>query len=84
MREGDVLVVIRLDRLSRSTSDLLEIESGLQEKNVSLEVMERSINRATPDGKLLFTVVPTFAEFKHSVLVARTKKRLAAARVQAP
>jgi DNA invertase Pin-like site-specific DNA recombinase len=76
------LVVTRLDRLSRSTSDLLEIASELQEKNVALEVMKHSINTSTPEGKLFSTMVPALAEFEHPLMVARTKDGLATARAQ--
>jgi len=82
MREGDVLVVTRLDRLSRSTRDLLEIASELEKNNVGLEVLEQSINTTTPEGKLFFHMVAAFAEFEHSLMVARTKDGLAAARAR--
>jgi len=84
MRESDVWVVTRLDRLIRSTGDLLEIASELQEKNVALEVTEHSINTSTPEGKLVSTMVPAFAECGHSLVVARTKDGLATARAQTP
>jgi len=84
MRESDVWVVTRLDRLIRSTGDLLEIASELQEKNVALEVTEHSINTSTPEGKLTFTMVPAFAECEHSLMVARPKDGLATARAQTP
>jgi DNA invertase Pin-like site-specific DNA recombinase len=82
MRDGDVLVVTRLDRLSRSTRDLLEIASELEKNNVGLEVLEQSINTTTPEGRLFFTMVAAFAEFEHSLMVARTKDGLAAARAR--
>ena len=72
----------RLDGLSRSTSDLLEIASELQEKNVALEVMKHSINTSTPEGKLFSTMVPAFGECGHPLMVARPKDGLATARAQ--
>jgi DNA invertase Pin-like site-specific DNA recombinase len=82
MREGDTLVVTRLDRLGRSTKDLLAISSELEENGVDLEVIEQAINTKTPEGKLFFTMIAAMAEFEHSMMVARTKDGLAAARAR--
>ena len=82
MRQGDTLVVTRLDRLGRSTKDLLSISSELEEKGVELEVIEQNINTKTPEGKLFFTMIAAMAEFEHSMMVARTKDGLAAARAR--
>jgi len=82
MREGDLLAATRLDRVSRSTNDLLEIASELQEKNVAPEVREQSINTTTPEGKLFSTMVAAFAELNHSLTAARPKDGVAAARAR--
>jgi DNA invertase Pin-like site-specific DNA recombinase len=82
MRHGDTLVVTRLDRLGRSTKDLLAISSELEEQGVELEVLEQNINTKTPEGKLFFTMIAAMAEFEHSMMVARTKDGLAAARAR--
>lgn len=82
LRPGDTLIITRLDRLGRSTKDLLAISSELEEKNVELEVLEQNINTKTPEGKLFFTLVAAFAEFEHSLMVARTRDGLAAARAR--
>ena len=82
MRKGDTLVITRLDRLGRSTKDLLAISSELEEKGVELEVLEQNINTKTPEGKLFFTMIAAMAEFEHSMMVARTKDGLAAARAR--
>lgn len=82
MRQGDTLVITRLDRLGRSTKDLLAIASDLEERGVDLEVLEQSIDTKTPEGKLFFTMIAAMAEFEHSMMVARTRDGLAAARAR--
>jgi len=82
LRKGDTLVITRLDRLGRSTKDLLEIASYLEDKGVNLEATEQNIDTTTPEGKLFFTMVAAFAEFEHSMMRARTVDGLAAARAR--
>ena len=82
LRAGDTLVITRLDRLGRSTRDLLEISSWLDDNGVNLEATEQSIDTATPEGKLFFTMVAAFAEFEHGMMKARTMDGLAAARAR--
>ena len=82
LRKGDTLVITRLDRLGRSTKDLLQIASELEEHGVNLIATEQSIDTTTPEGRLFFTMVAAFAEFEHSMMRARTMDGLAAARAR--
>ena len=82
LRAGDTLVITRLDRLGRSTKDLLNIVADLELLGVNLEVIEQKIDTSTPEGRLFFTIVAAFAEFEHDLIVARTKDGLAAARAR--
>lgn len=82
LRSGDTIVITRLDRLGRSTKDLLNLVSDLQDQGVNLEVLEQSINTSTPEGKLFFTLVASFAEFEKEIMRARTMDGLAAARAR--
>ena len=82
LRSGDTIVITRLDRLGRSTKDLLNLVSDLQDLNVNLEVLEQNINTSTPEGKLFFTLVASFAEFEREIMRARTIDGLAAARAR--
>lgn len=82
LRSGDTLVITRLDRLGRSTKDLLNLVGILDEKGVSLEVIEQAIDTSTAEGRLFFTIVAAFAEFEHSIMQARTMDGLAAARAR--
>ncbi len=82
LRRGDTLVVTKLDRLGRSTKDLLDIAAHLEAEGVNLVTTQQSIDTSTPDGKLFFTMVAAFAEFEHSMMKARTMDGLAAARAR--
>jgi DNA invertase Pin-like site-specific DNA recombinase len=82
LREGDLLVVTRLDRLGRSTKDLLAIAEQLKVRGVGLRVVEQNIDTSTAEGRLFFTIVSAFAEFEHSLIVSRTRDGLAAARAR--
>jgi DNA invertase Pin-like site-specific DNA recombinase len=82
LRDGDTLVITRLDRLGRSAKDLLEIVSGLEERAVEFQVIEQSIDTKTAEGKLFLTVISGFAEFEREIMRSRTMDGLAAARAR--
>lgn len=82
LRSGDTIVITRLDRLGRSTKDLLNLLSDLDERNVGLEVIEQSIDTKSPEGRLFFTMVAAFATFEAELLRARTREGLASARAR--
>lgn len=77
LKEGDTLVVTKLDRFARSTIDALTTVKLLEEKDVDFIVLNMGGNRVdttTPNGKLLFTIMSGFAEFERSLIVARTRE----------
>ena len=82
LRQGDSLVVTRLDRLGRSAKDLLEIVTSLEQRGVDFEVLEQSIDTKTKEGKLFFTIISGFAEFERDIMRSRTMDGLAAARAR--
>lgn len=70
-REGDVLVVTKLDRLARSLNDLLTITKTLEQKNVGLIILDQNIDTTTPQGKLMFQMVGAFGEFERALINER-------------
>lgn len=83
LRVGDVLVVWRLDRLSRSLRDLLLILERIDKAGASFRSLtEQAMDSTTPHGRMLMQLIGVFAEFERSILKARTKAGLAAARVR--
>jgi DNA invertase Pin-like site-specific DNA recombinase len=75
-------MITRLDRLGRSTKDLLEISQWLRDNGINLVATEQNIDTRTPEGRLFFTLMAAFAEFEHDLMVARTMDGLAAARAR--
>ena len=82
VRQGDTVVVTRLDRLGRSTTDLLTIASEFEHKGVELEVLEQNINTKTPEGRFFFTMIAAVAEMERGLMAARTRDGIAAARAR--
>ena len=73
LSSGDVLVVTRLDRLARSTRDLLEIVDRVEAKGAKLKSLSDSwADTTTPTGKLVLTVLGGLAEFERSLIAERT------------
>jgi DNA invertase Pin-like site-specific DNA recombinase len=71
IREGDVLIVTKLDRLARSMQDLLTLSKRLQKKQSELKVLDQSIDTTTSEGRLMFNIIGSFAEFEHDIRKAR-------------
>ncbi len=67
VRERDVLVITKLDRLARSTFHLTQIAERLKEKEVELVVLDQNIDTSTPTGKLLFNMLASIAEFETEI-----------------
>jgi DNA invertase Pin-like site-specific DNA recombinase len=78
LRQGDILVIARLDRLARSASHLLQIAEDLRARGCDLQSLHENIDTSTASGKLMFTMLAAFAEFELNVIRERTKERLAA------
>lgn len=82
LREGDTLVVWKLDRLGRSIGHLIEIVTGLGERGVGFRSLTEGFDTTTSGGKLIFHVMAALAEFERDVIRERTVAGLAAARAE--
>lgn len=67
LREGDVLVITRLDRLARSTLHLCKIASQLESDGVALQVLDQSIDTTSATGRLLFNMLAAIAQFENEL-----------------
>lgn len=81
MREGDTLIVTRLDRLARSVPHLLEILDTLKAKGVTLRILGMGIDTGTPTGKLMLTVLGGIAEFEREIMLERQREGIAKAKL---
>lgn len=70
-REGDVLVITKLDRLARSMFDLQSIVATLERKKVDLVVLDQKIDTTTPTGRLTFHLLGAVAEFERELINER-------------
>ena len=82
VREGDTLVVTRLDRLARSTLHLCQIAAELERKQVSLLVLDQSINTGDATGRLLFNMLGAIAQFETEIRAERQMDGILKAREQ--
>jgi len=82
LREGDTLVVWRLDRLGRSLKQLLALIGELEEKKIGFRSLQESIDTTSSGGRLVFHVFGALAEFERNLIRERTCAGLAAARAR--
>lgn len=79
-RRLDVIIVYRLDRVSRSLADFVKIHSFLEELGVALVSVTESINTQTPHGRMMVNVLLSFAQYERELAAERTRHKIEAAR----
>ena len=82
VREGDTLVVPKLDRLARSVPDARAIADELEKRGVKLALGASAHDPTDPMGKMFFNILATFAEFEADLIRMRTKEGMAIARAK--
>jgi len=82
VREGDTLVVPKLDRLARSVPDARGIGDDLAARGIRLSLGGQVYDPADPMGKMFFNILATFAEFEVGLLRMRTREGMAVARAK--
>jgi len=80
LRKGDVVVVWKLDRLSRSLKDVLTLMDKIQQASAGFQSLTEAIDTTSPAGRMMMQMVGAFAEFERAMLRERTKHGLDAAR----
>ena len=80
IREGDTLVVTRLDRLARSIRDLCLIVDRLKGRGADLRILNMGIDTSSPQGKLMLTVFGGFAEFEREIMLERQREGISKAK----
>jgi DNA invertase Pin-like site-specific DNA recombinase len=83
VREGDTLVVTKIDRLARSVRHLCEIVDRLQAKGIALRLLNLNLDTNDATGKLMLQIIGSIAEFERSIMLARQLEGIAKARRKA-
>ena len=80
VREGDSLVVTKLDRLARSVKDLCDIVERLEGKGASLRILAMNLDTATSTGRLMLNVLGSVAQFEREIMLERQREGIAKAK----
>lgn len=79
-REGDTLVVTKLDRLARSVIHLGELVARLEAKRVALRILNLGVDTGTPTGRLMVNLLGSIAQFEREVMLERQREGVAKAK----
>ena len=82
LRKGDTFVVWKLDRLGRTTKQLIDLVEQFDKSGIHFISVQDSIDTTTPHGRFLFTILCGMAEMERDIIAERTKKGLASARAR--
>jgi len=74
LREGDVLVVTKLDRLARSVAHLVAMISEIEKRGASLRILAMNLDTQTPTGKLMLNVIGSVAQFEREIMLERQRE----------
>jgi DNA invertase Pin-like site-specific DNA recombinase len=80
VREGDTLIVTKLDRLARSVAHLSQIVAQLEKKGVALRILSIGLDTATPTGRLMLNMLGSIAQFEREMMLERQREGVAKAK----
>lgn len=81
-RQGDTLVVTKLDRLARSVTHMGSILAAMEAKGVALRILDLGVDTATPTGKLMLNVLGGVAQFEREMMLERQREGIARAKAE--
>jgi len=82
VRDGDIVVATKLDRIGRSTRHILEIVEALQQKGVGFKILNINLDTTTPTGRLMLTMLSGIASFEREMMLERQKEGIAVAKAK--
>ena len=82
LREGDTLVVWKLDRLGRTVKGLVELVNELHDKKINFKSITDNVDTSSPSGRFFFHVMASLAQMERELIVERTKAGLLAAKAK--
>jgi DNA invertase Pin-like site-specific DNA recombinase len=80
LRDDDVLMVTKLDRLARSVADLMRIIECIKERNASLRILAMNLDTESATGKLMISILGSVAEFEREIMLERQREGIAKAK----
>jgi DNA invertase Pin-like site-specific DNA recombinase len=80
IRDGDTIVVTKLDRMARSVAHLLEILEAIEAKGASLRILDMAIDTSTPNGRLMLNILGSVAQFEREIMLERQREGIAKAK----
>jgi DNA invertase Pin-like site-specific DNA recombinase len=80
IREADVVVVTKLDRLARSMADLIDISKRIETKKAGLRILSMQLDTATANGRLMMNVLGSAAQFERELMLERQREGIAKAK----
>lgn len=80
VREGDTVVVCKLDRIARSTKHLLHIVEGLESKKVAFQVLNINLDTSSPTGKLMLSMLAAIGQFEREMMLERQREGIKVAK----
>lgn len=82
LREGDTLIVTKLDRLARNVAHLGQLVGDLRGKGVSLRILDLGLDTSTPTGELILNMMGAVAQFERQMMLERQREGIAKAKIE--